>query len=78
MKQNLKLLPIWLFSLAFAAGALTALVTFSVPVGKGLLRDVVPSAEELKDSVKKEEYKKLEDQTDLIRGSIKTMIDSLL
>ena len=62
--------------LIFAAIALTLLFCFSTSGGSGLIREGIPSVEEIINSIKQEEYEKLQNSTGLIRDYISALFNN--
>ena len=72
-----KLMGIATFSIVVVSSCVTLLCLFSNSSEKGLFRVILPTADDVKDAVREEEFEKLEGKTDLIKEYIRVLLDNL-
>lgn len=76
LKRRFVVLSIVLISLLGSAVAL--LTTTYDANGDSLFRLTLPTASDIKDTVRDDKYEQLEDKTSLIKGYIRKILDNLL
>ncbi len=77
MKLKTKLIGIVLFVLTVVVFSTIVLSSVSTPADGRLFRSVLPTVEDVKDTVRDDEYEKIEGKTSLIKEYIHVLVDNL-
>ena len=76
-KLKMRFAGIVAFGISIVILSIAVLCMVSTPADGSLFRSGLPTVEDVKDSVKDDEYEKIEDKTNLIKEYIRVLLDNL-
>lgn len=77
MKLKMRFTGIAAFGISIVILSIAVLCMVSTPADGSLFRPGLPTVEDVKDSVRDDEYEKIEDKTNLIKEYIRVLLDNL-